>query len=455
MKRVIVSPEESAVQVIRKVVKLATPVVIVNLLYTVENLISLILVSGISPSAVAATGFSLSLLWFIYSLMALSYSGTNILIAQYVGAGKNPAPVLTGGLLLSFLISLPLFFKGKELLLFLMEVLGASDRVITLASEYLTPIFWFIPIGFLTNTFYGAYNGSGDTKTPMKVALIMNVVHVISAYVLIYGKFGFPGLGVAGAGWGIALSETLAFSIYLYLLFFKKRPFALFPRLEKKVFFKIIRLGTPTAIERAVTTLSFNIFVGFLAQFGDKVLAAHQIGLRVESFSFMIGFGVMVATTTIAGHNFGAGNYRGLLHAVKVSANFTAFIMGVMGLFLILFPHYLVIPFSRDPEVIKLASYYLQIVGVSQPAMAYASIFSGALKGMGRTTIPMFVNISSFWLFRIIPSYLFLQVFYTPFVPWLLMTVETTVRAVFYFFMFRRESLKLLETFHKKKETRS
>ncbi len=445
MQRVIILPNEKTSSVIRKVVKLSTPIIVVNLLYTVENMISMLLVSSISPSAVAATGFSLSLLWFIYSLMALSYSGTNILIAQFVGAKKNPSPVLTNGLLLSFLISVPLFFKGKDFVLFLMALLGASENVRELASQYLTPIFWFIPVGFLTNTFYGAYNGAGDTKTPMKVAVIMNITHILTAYTLIYGKFGFPKLGVEGAGWGIAVSETLAFFIYLFLITFLKKPFPFSPKIDTGLLIRMVRLGTPTALERAITTLSFNVFVGFLAKFGDKVLAAHQIGLRVESISFMIGFGVMIASTTIAGQNFGAKNYKGLVHAVKISANFTAFVMGTIGLLLILFPHVFVYPFSRDSEVIKWASYYLIIVGFSQPAMAYASIFSGALKGMGRTTIPLIVNITSFWIFRIIPSYFLLKFIHSPLVPWSFMTFETFVRAIFYYLMFRKEVSKLLK----------
>ena len=453
MQRVIISPDEEVLSVIRKILKLSVPIIVVNLLYTVENMISMLLVSSISPSAVAATGFSLSLLWFVYSLMALSYSGTNILIAQFVGAKKNPSPILTNGLLLSFLISLPLFFRGKEFVLFLMKLLGASETVRALAEQYLTPIFWFIPIGFLTNTFYGAYNGAGDTKTPMKVAIIMNITHILTAYTLIYGKFGFPKLGVEGAGWGIVVSETLALFIYFLLIVFLKKPFPFTPKAEFNLLLTMVRLGTPTALERGITTLSFNVFVGFLAHFGDKVLAAHQIGLRVESLSFMIGFGVMIASTTVAGQNYGAKNYEGMIHAVKVAANFTAGVMGAVGILLILFPNYLVYPFSRDPEVIKWASYYLKIVGISQPAMAYAAIYAGALKGMGRTTIPLVVNITSFWLFRIIPSYFVLKLIKTPVVPWLFMTVETFVRATFYLFTFKRETGKLLKTEYKEEET--
>ncbi|WP_457600876.1 MATE family efflux transporter [Hydrogenivirga sp.] len=439
MQRVLIDPSAPVRGNAKKIVRLALPIIVVNLLYTVESMFSLVLVSGISASAVAAVGFSLSLLWFIYSLMALSYTGTSVLVAQRVGAGKDPSPVLFTGLLVSFLIALPLTFYGKGLVLFLMSFLGASDTVVSLASDYLTPIFWFITVGFMTNTFYGAFNGAGDTKTPMKVAVLMNVVNISTAYCLIYGKFGLPKLGVQGAGWGIVLSELLAFLIYLYLTRVKGRPFKLTFGVNRKLFLRFLRIGTPTAVERAITSLSFNVFVGFLAHFGDKVLAAHQIGLRVESVSFMIGFGFMVASTVIAGQNYGAKNLPGLIYGVKFTAKLTAFLMGVLGVLLIAFPKYLTLPFSRDPEVIRWAVYYLIIVGVSQVPMAYAVIFSGALKGMGRTTVPMVVNVASFWLFRIIPSYLLLKVVYSPLVPWTFMTVEMFLRALFFYFAFKRE----------------
>ncbi|RLJ69871.1 putative MATE family efflux protein [Hydrogenivirga caldilitoris] len=439
MQRVLINPEAPKSENAKKIIKLAFPIIVVNLLYTVESMFSLVLVSGISASAVAAVGFSLSLLWFIYSLMALSYTGTSVLVAQKVGAGEDPSPVLSSGLLISFLIALPLTFFGKDLVLYLMSLLGASDRVVSLSSEYLTPIFWFITVGFMTNTFYGAFNGAGDTRTPMKVAVLMNVVNISTAYCLIYGKFGLPKLGVQGAGWGIVFSELLAFLIYLYLTRVLKKPFPLLFSVDKETLLKMVRIGTPTAVERAVTSLSFNVFVGFIAHFGDKVLAAHQVGLRIEGISFMVGFGFMVASTVIAGQNYGAKNLPGLIYGVRFTANLTAALMGILGLVLILFPKYLSLPFSRDPEVIRWAVYYLIIVGISQVPMAYAVIFSGALKGMGRTTIPMVVNIASFWLFRIIPSYLFLKFIHSPLVPWTFMTVEMFLRALLFYLAFKRE----------------
>ncbi len=443
-KELLIDSSESKLKVIGRVLKLAFPIILSNLLYTVESAFSVILVSGISATAVAAVGYSASMLWFVYSLMALAYTGTTVLVAQRVGAKEDPSAVLLWGIIIAFLIALPLTFFGTDLIAYLMLIFGASQSVVSLAKEYLNPVFLFITIGFITNTLYAAYNGYGDTKTPFKVALLMNVVNISSAYVLIYGKFGFPKLEVAGAGWGIALSEIVGLLFYLYLYLRYKKPFPIKLSLDKNLLLKILRVGTPTAIERAFTSLSFNIFVGLVAQFGDKVLAAHQVGLRVESVSFMIGFGMMVASTTLAGQNYGAKNFKGLDYGVRISAHFTAFTMGFIGFLIVLFPHYFSLIFTRDQEVIRYAVYYLVIVALSQPQMAYASIFSGSLKGMGKTHIPLLVNLSSFWLFRILPSLFVLKLVPSPLVPWVFMSLETTLRALIFYWAYRREIKRMI-----------
>ncbi len=442
--RVLIDPSEGKLKVARKVLKLALPIILSNLLYTVESAFSVILVSGLSASAVAAVGYSASMLWFIYSLMALAYTGTSVLVAQRVGAGKDPSPALLWGVIISFLIALPLTFWGKDLVSYLMLTFGASQNVASLAREYLEPVFLFITIGFITNAIYAGYNGYGDTKTPFKVALLMNVVNIGSAYLLIYGKFGFPRLEVAGAGWGIALSEVVGLMFYIYLYAKHRKPFPIKLSLRKDILLQMLRIGTPTAIERGFTSLSFNIFVGLVAQFGDKALAAHQIGLRVESLSFMIGFGMMIASTTLAGQNYGAKNFKGLDYGVRVSAHTTALIMGLIGLVIALFPQQFSLIFTRDKEVINYAVYYLVIVALSQPQMAYASIFSGSLKGMGKTHIPLVVNLSSFWLFRITPSMIFLKLLPSPIVPWVFMSIETTLRAIIFYWAYKREIKKNL-----------
>ena len=434
---ILIDPSEDRINIAKRVSKLALPIIFSNLLYAVETSVSLILVSGISSTAVAGVGYSNSMLWFIYSLMALSYTGTSVLVAQRVGAGKDPSPAFLWGLILAFLIALPLTFFGADITTAIMMQFGASKEVAEVAYQYLKPIFLFITVGFLLEVFYAAYNGYGDTKTPFKVDLLISLTDIIFSYLLIYGKFGLPRLEVAGAGWGMVIAEILGLLAYLYLYIAYRRPFPVRLDLGRDVLLKMLRIGSPTALERAITSLSFNIFVGMVARFGDKALAAHQVGLRVESVSFMVGFGFMIASTVVSGQNFGAGNYKGLQRGISTIAHLTAFTMGLAGVFLLLFPREFSYFFVKDPQVVDLAVYYLVIVALSQPQMAYASIYSGALKGMGKTHIPLMINISSFWLFRIIPSYVFLKFFPSPIVPWVFMSVETTLRALIFYLAYR------------------
>ncbi len=451
---IIIDPSESTGRIVRKILRLAYPVILSNLLYTVESAFSIILVSGLGESEVAAVGFSASLLWFIYSLMALSYTGTSVLVAQKTGAGEKVEGIVGLGLIVSFIIALPLTFFGKDLVLFIQSMMGASDRVLELSGQYLEPIFLFITVGFLTNTIYGALNGRGNTKTTFKVAIIMNVVNITTSYLLIYGNMGFPQMGVKGAGVGIVLSEIVGFLIYLYLLVILKRPFTIGFSIKTQDILSFFRIGFPTMIERVLTTLSFNIFVGLLAPFGDHILAAHQIGLRIESVSFMVGFGFMVASSIIAGQNFGAKNFYGVKKGVFITAVLSSLFMGLLGIVFILFPDILALPFTRDPDIIKYASYYLIIVGISQIPLSLAFIFSGGLKGMGKTHIPLFINILSFWLFRIAPSYLILKIIYSPLVPWVMMTIETFLRCFMFFLFFKRyTSSPEYNTYHEKKDS--
>jgi len=441
--KILIDPSEDRINIAKKVSKLALPIIFSNLLYAVETSVSLILVSGISSTAVAGVGYSNSMLWFIYSLMALSYTGTSVLIAQRVGAGKDPSPAFLWGLILAFLIALPLTFFGADITTAIMVQFGASKEVAEVSYQYLEPIFLFITVGFMLEVFYAAYNGYGDTKTPFKIDLLISLTDIIFSYLLIYGKFGLPRLEVAGAGWGMVIAEVLGLLAYLYLYIARKKPFPIRLDLGRDVLLKMLRIGSPTALERAITSLSFNIFVGMVARFGDKALAAHQVGLRVESVSFMVGFGFMIASTVVSGQNFGAGNYKGLQRGISTIVHLTAFIMGLAGVFLLLFPREFSYFFVKDSQVVDLAVYYLVIVALSQPQMAYASIYSGALKGMGKTHIPLMINISSFWLFRIIPSYVFIKFFPSPIVPWVFMSVETTLRALIFYLAYRRIISKL------------
>ncbi len=425
----IVDESKPKKDILRSVLNVAIPVIISNLLYTVETLVSLILVSHLGADAIAGVGYSISMMWFVWSLMALTYTSTSIMVSQRIGAKKTFFDVFLSGMVLSFLLCIPIALLGPTFVPQLIHVFGAENNVVNVAQVYLKPIFWFAFVQFATEIFYGVYSGMGQTKFPFKVSVVMNIINISSSYILINGKFGFRAFGVEGASFGIVLSEIVGFIIYMIVLF-KDKPFGDFSLTSAQTMKEMLKLGIPVTIDRGLTSLSFNLFVGFVARFGDIVLAAYQIGLRIEGISFMIGYGLSISASTLAGQNYGAGNIKGAFRGIKVISNFSALMMGFVGILLIVSSKFILKIFTDDQKIIHYAEIYLIMVGLTQWFLSYSFVLSGAIKGFGKTKIPMYVNIISFWAFRIIPIYIMLKYIYNPYVPWIFMSIETVFRAI-------------------------
>ncbi len=432
----IVDESKTSKDILKAVLGVATPVIISNLLYTVETLISLILVSHLGKSAIAGVGYSISMMWFVYSLMALTYNGTSIMVSHRVGAGKGFFDVFLSGMVLSLLLSIPIALYGTKAIPKLMILFGAKEDIASIARIYLKPIFLAAFVQFATEVFYATYSGMGQTKLPFKVSVVMSITNIVSSYVLINGKFGFKAFGVEGAAFGIVISEVVGFLIYTYILFTKK-PFGDASFKSLKTILDMLKLGLPVTFDRGLTSLSFNLFVGFVARFGDTVLAAYQIGLRLEGISFMIGYALSISASVLTGQNFGAGNLKGAFRGAKVIANFSAMAMGLMGIVVIVLSKYMAMIFTADKEIIHYAEIYLVMVGMTQAFLSYSFVLSGAIKGLGKTYIPMVINILSFWIFRIIPIFVMLKYIFNPYIPWIFMSVETVSRAVCFLAIFK------------------
>jgi Na+-driven multidrug efflux pump len=137
----VVDESKKSKDILKAVLNVATPVIISNLLYTVETLVSLLLVSHLGKSAIAGVGYSISMMWFVYSLMALTYNGTSIMVSHRVGAGKPFFDVFLSGMVLSLLLSIPITLFGTKFIPELMLLFGAKKDIANIATIYLKPIF--------------------------------------------------------------------------------------------------------------------------------------------------------------------------------------------------------------------------------------------------------------------------------------------------------------------------
>ena len=447
----------------RRIWALAWPAILANISSTLVNLVDMIMVGQLGSLAIASVGLGGQFSWFMMPVMFAVSTGTLALVARFVGAKdfEMAERVLEQGIYLAFLTSIPVLFLGLVWGDDALRIMGASQDVINLGYSYIRIFFLFYPINFMGFAAYSALRGAGDTKTPMMLGILTNATNVILNYLLIFGKFGFPRMEVRGAALASGISITITFMVGLVLflrghLVLKLKLNLLF---DVDIIKRILKIGIPATIERALFSFYNFIYISIVTRFGTIALAAHQVGLRVESMAYMPAFGFNVATSALVGQSLGAKKPEEAEKVVYESLKMVSLFMGIMAVVLIAFPKYLVMPFitRSDPnyaEVLHLAAIYLLIVGISEVPLGWIFVLGGALRGAGDTKSPMYVTAVSKLLFRILPAYIFgfgisLWIIHIKgmgvIAAWLAMSLETFTSAAMFWWLFKRGKWKSIK----------
>lgn len=427
----------------RKILALAWPAVVGNIMYTVVSLVDMIMVGSLGPKALAAVGLGGLIIWISYGIMASVATGTTALVARFTGAGEkdNTERALVQSFVLValfslFITALALAYSEKILLL-----IGAERAVAELGGVYLRAVFLatlFIFSGFVAE---GALRGAGDTKTPLKIDIIINATNIALDYLLIYGNLGFPKLGVLGAGMASAFSFTLGAVLYFAVLLSGRYVLSLKPSnigVDFSMMRRILRIGVPSSIEKLIMSGSMTVYTSIIVGFGTIPLAAHQIGLRIEALSFMPGIGFAVAATALVGQNLGAGNREKAYNIGWETSKLCAWLMSIIGLILFLFPKEFILFFTRDEGVIELGILYLRLVAISQPFLALTFVLAGGLNGAGDTRRVMYTTIFGLWFFRLPLAYfLGVTLGYGVFGAWVAMIIDIFVRSLILGYRFK------------------
>ena len=426
----------------KKVFALAIPAALKHLADILQVLVDMIMVGYVSVHALAAVGLSMQFMMFINVLMTLYIVGGNALIARFIGSGrKNRASALLFSLslfalALSFVVAIGGYLSAAELY----TLMGAAPEVVYEGTLYFQTLSLGISLIFLDNLLYNALSAAGDTKSSLFIKLASSGVNAFFNYMLIFGHFGFDPMGVKGAA--IATIISYAFNVAIYLLLFAKHSDAklrFVPLVRVYDVKRALRVGYHAAIDRAVSTLSFLVFVAIITYYGTVELAGYQVGLRIEGLAFMPGFGFAIASMALVGQALGAGD-RERAYAMGIIAGRIAYIfMGLVGMGLILFPEFLVSFFTKDAATIAVASQYLILVGLAQIPLALTFVYSASLRGAGDTKSVMRVNIASLWLFRVIPSFVAYKAGLEVMVIFVIMNVETLIKGIIYNYLYHKK----------------
>ncbi len=424
----------------QKVLKLSIPAAINSLMDMLQVVTDLIMVGRISAFAVAAVGLGLQSLMFVFAVLTLLHVGTSALLSRFVGAGKMKRASMGLATLLrfAFMLSLPVMVAWYYLASNVFVWFGTAPEVVALGADYVQMLTWMMPFVFMKLVFVSALNAAGDTKTPMKVKIVSIILNVILNYLLIFGHFGFPELGVLGAAVGTVIVNIFEFIIYVILYIRKKTPYIPLWHYSKSLLSRALKVGIPASIERALTFGSLMLFTVIIAQYGTEALAGYQIGLRVEGLAFMPGIGFTIAAMALMGQGLGAKKPEQAREDVMLVLKYTSGFMFFLSFFMLFIPEKIVWLFTDDAQTIEEASLYLRIVGLSQIPLAFNFVLSGALRGAGASKKTLKINLTSLWFVRIIPAFLLSWYFENIIWVYFAMISDTLVKATWLWITFNR-----------------
>ncbi|MFN3977168.1 MATE family efflux transporter [Sulfurihydrogenibium azorense] len=424
----------------KKILSLAVPAAFSNLFDMIQVIVDMIMLGRVSPVAIAAAGISMQFLGLLYAFMASFSVGNSAVVSRFVGAKEldEASKTTFTSSVIAFLISIPFTIFGVFFSKYVFIFMGSSEEVVKAGETYLSIISLTFPVIFIEFALYSSLNASGDTKTPLKIVVVANVINTVLAYTLIFGKFGFPALGIKGAAIATAISYYISFVLYLYVFLTKKSIVSFYPQFIKDYAKRVLEIGIPAGVERVITYFSFLLFVKMIAEYGTYTLAGYQVGLRIEGLAFMPGFGFTIAAMTLVGQSIGAKNYEEAQKLGWQTAKIASVFMGFMGVLMFLFPQYFAMIFTNDEKVIQEAILYLKVVGLTQVPLAIGFVLSGALRGAGSTKLTLLINTASLWFFRIIPAYVLSKMFGNVLYIYYAMFVETFLKAGILYYMFKK-----------------
>jgi putative MATE family efflux protein len=362
-------------QIRRSVMTLALPVTVSSLLQRTEGIVAVFLVGGLGAIPIAAVGLGQLLAFIATTLVSGLSVGTNVIIAQQWGARRyeDAGQASRHFIGLSIGVSFALALLGLSVNGLIMQLLGAQPEVIALALPYSNLIFLVIPFTVLLAVLSSILQGTGDTRTPMYAMILVNVLHIALAYPLIYGYWGVPAFGVKGAAVAVGIAEATG---SVYLLFRCRTIFKPSKRLRWDMLRTIWQVGAPVSGERIMQQAGILLYTKIVLIYGTVSYAAHQVGLSIESLSFLPGYGFAIAAATMVGQSIGAGKYTRAKLENWEANRLATFIMSAMGIVFFFFPYVLLRAFTSDEAVIDLGTVFLKIVALLQVPLALTMVLA-------------------------------------------------------------------------------
>lgn len=386
---------------IAALLKLATPIVVIQVGMMLMGVVDTVMVGRLSASALAAVAIG-NIYFFCVAMFGLGVLlSLDPIVAQALGAGDKLAVKrgLQRGLVLAAALTVPislaLVAAGP-----LLAISGQPPEIVPVAAGYvhrIIPAVWPLYAFVVLRQTLQAHRRTA----PIVVTIVAaNLLNALLNYAWIFGELGFPALGVAGSAWATAVSRWFMAALLLVLGWRHLKPYlegrapGLF---AVRPLARMLAIGAPIGAQMVLEIGAFGTVAFLMGRLGVVEIAAHQVAINLASLTFMVPLGVSSAAAVLVGHAVGRGDSAGLRRATVAALLVGAGFMMTTAALFIGAPRLLAEIYTRDAAVLALTSVLLPIAGVFQVFDGLQVVSIGLLRGLGDTRVPMVVNIIGFW----------------------------------------------------------
>ncbi|MBQ4065081.1 MAG: MATE family efflux transporter [Clostridia bacterium] len=406
------------------ILALAWPTMLEQLMQTAVQYIDVAMVGSLGTEATAAVGSTTTVNWLVGSTVSALGVGFLAFIAKAYGENDRKKAARATSQATLAVLATGIFLT--VLTLALSPVIPTLMRVDPLIRKVSAQYFFILytPMLFRTASiiFGTVLRAAGDTKTPMRSGILVNLVNVFLNFFLIFPtreasifdvSFTIPGAGMGVIGAAVASAIAFAVGGVCMTVAVFRHP-VLSPRgqrlkPDREILKPCLRVAFPNMLQRFGTSLGYVAFASMINSLGDVSTAAHTIANTVESAFYIPGYGMQTAAATLAGNAYGAKDEKRMKALASTVIKIEVSLMILSGGLLFAFAPWLMRFFAKDPQVIRLGATVLRMVALSEPFYGVSIIIEGMMQGVGKTVTPFVFNIIGMWGIRILGTFFFTQ----------------------------------------------
>lgn len=424
-----------------KIIKLSTPVMLSFLSFQLLGVIDILMVGSLGKEAIASVGLALTLFYFFAFPAEGLLDGVTILASKAYGSNDKQKlrNIMKHSILLAIIMGVAgmLFFFPMALL---MRFMTNNDIVYKEAMTYLGISFLGIMPQLIIGVILRFMMAVQKTKPVAVISNSIVIVNIIFGWLLIFGKMGFPVMGVAGSAVATIIAKFTGLGIaVIFYLKMKKEYFKdeISENTTKERLEEVFRTGFPVLQTNLLEISAWTFFIGFISRLGTAPMAAHEIGMKIKDIAYLPGSAIGVIAANLAGGFLGSKDYTNIKKYTYTSMKIAIFVMGLFGVVFMVIPEFLIGVFTKDNEVRILGVQVLRVMAIYQIADAVFIVIRNTLNGLNDTKFVRNMVLIGSWGIMVPVAFVFTNIFKVGVVgAWIGLTLYVLVIGVVYLIRF-------------------